>query len=91
MKKLSSISLYVLGLVLVLASGLMLAYPPTTALAAACVGSCQYGSSISVSGDSCSCTDNVGCTYTKNGQSYKQDCAKKTGDEEILLEEALAN
>jgi hypothetical protein len=79
-KKLSSISLYVLGLVLVLASGLLLAHPPTTVLASNCNASCEFGSSIYVSGDSCSCTDNVGCTFVRGGQTYKQDCAKKGED-----------
>jgi hypothetical protein len=86
MKKLSSISISVLGLLLVLASGILLAHPPATALAtaAACTASCQYGSSVTVSGSSCSCTDNVGCTFTQNGQTYTQNCAKKTGDDEVL-------
>jgi hypothetical protein len=74
-------SLYVVGFVLVLASGVLLTYPPTTAFAATCDAVCQYGSNIHVSGSSCSCTDNVGCTWTENGQSYTQNCAKKNDDD----------
>ena len=57
-------SLYTIGFALVLASGALLTHPPTTALAANCTAQCQYGSNISVSGSSCSCTDNDGCTWT---------------------------
>lgn len=86
MKKLSSISLYVFGLALILTSALLLSHPPTTAFAAVCVASCQYGSDISVSGSSCSCTDNTGCTWTaSDGKSYSQQCAKRT---EVALEES---
>jgi hypothetical protein len=85
MKKLSSLSLYVFGLALILTSALLLSHPPTTAFAAACVASCQYGSDISVSGSTCSCTDHVGCTWTSNGKSYSQACAKRT---EVALEES---
>lgn len=74
MKKLSSISLYVFGLALVLTSALLLARP-MTAFAAACTASCQYGSNVTVSGSSCSCRDNVGCTFTVNGRSFTQQCA----------------
>jgi hypothetical protein len=86
MKKLSSISLYILSCALVLASGILLAHPPVTAFASACTASCQYGSNVSVSGSSCSCTDNVGCTFTENGHSYTQSCAKRGDD--FLLEES---
>ena len=69
MKKLSSISLYVFGL----------AHPPATVLAASCNASCQYGSDVHVTGDSCSCTDNVGCTFTVNGRKFTQQCASPGG------------
>jgi len=81
MKRLSKISLYVFGLALVLASAILLSRPPTTAYAAACAATCQYGSSITVSGTSCSCTDNDGCTWTENGHTYSQKCAKRVGNE----------
>jgi hypothetical protein len=80
MKKLASISLYVFGLALVITSALLLAHP-TTAFAAACVANCRYGSPISVTGDSCSCTDNVGCTFTANGRKFTQQCASPGGGE----------
>lgn len=90
MKTLSSISLYILGFALVLASGILLSHPPTTAFAASCQASCQYGSSIIVNGSSCSCTDNVGCTFVENGQRYTQNCAKK-GDDEFEVQEGPVN
>ena len=75
-------SLYTIGFALVLASGVLLTHPPTTALAATCDAQCQYGSAIHVSGSSCSCTDNVGCTWTNSaGESFTQNCAKKNDDE----------
>lgn len=84
MKKLSKISLYVFGLALVLASAILLSHPPTTAFAAACSASCQYGDSITISGTTCSCTDNVGCTWTAaDGHSYSQNCAKRTAELEL--------
>lgn len=71
-------SLYATGIALVLASGILLANPPTTVLAATCSAMCQYGSDIFVTGTSCSCTDNVGCTWTNSqGQSFTQNCAKR--------------
>lgn len=73
-------SLYSLGIALVLASGIILVNPPSV-FAAGCAASCQYGSSISVSGTSCSCTDNVGCTFTNSQGTFTQNCAKKSGDE----------
>lgn len=87
-EKLSLISLYVFGLALILTSALMLSHPPTTVFAAACAASCQYGSDISVSGSACSCTDNVGCTWTSNGRTYSQQCAKRAGEDEIAIEES---
>jgi hypothetical protein len=82
MKKLSLISLYAFGLALVLISALLLTPPPTTALAAGCYALCQYGDAVHVEGDTCSCTDNVGCTFTKNGKKYSAPCAKRVGYEE---------
>lgn len=73
-------SLYAVGIALVLASGVLLSNPPTV-LAAACTANCQYGSSITVSGTTCSCTDNVGCTFTNSQGTFTQNCAKKRGDE----------
>jgi hypothetical protein len=76
-------SLYAVALALVLAGGVILFTPPTTVYA--CTGSakCLYGDDVSVPGGatSCSCVDNVGCTWIKNGVSYSQPCAKKTEDE----------
>jgi len=72
-------SLYATGLALVLASGILLANPPTTACAANCSARCEYGESIStpIGSTTCSCTDNVGCSWTINGQTYSQDCARR--------------
>lgn len=75
-------SLYALGIGLALASAIVLANPPT-AFAAACTASCQYGSNVSVSGSTCSCTDDVGCTFTNSQGTFTQKCAtkKNLGDE----------
>ena len=81
-------SLYAVGFTLVFASAIVLFNPPTV-LAAACSASCQYGSSITVSGTSCSCTDNVGCTFTNSQGTFTQNCAKK--GEEFELEEGPQN
>lgn len=71
-------SLYAMGIGLVLASAIVLASPPT-AFAADCTATCQYGSNIHVSGSTCSCTDNVGCTFTNSQGTFTQNCAKKSG------------
>lgn len=77
-------SLYAMGIGLALASAILLANPPI-AFAAACTASCQYGSNVTVSGSTCSCTDNVGCTFTNSEGTFTQNCAKK-GDDELLIE-----
>ena len=77
-------SLYAVGLALVLASGILLANPPSV-LAATCSARCQYGSDVHVSGTSCSCTDNAGCTFTNSEGTFTQNCAKK-GEVELELE-----
>ena len=85
-------SLYAIGFALVLVSGALLAHPPTTAFAASCDGKCQYGSDIHVSGTSCSCQDNVGCTWTdSSGASFTQKCATKNNDEGFVPVEGPAN
>lgn len=75
-------SLYTLAIALMLASGILLVNPPSV-FAATCIASCQHGSDVSVSGTTCSCTDNVGCTFTNSEGTFTQNCAKKTGDFEI--------
>ena len=81
-------SLYAAAFALVFAGGVILLTPPRTVFA--CTGSaiCQYGDSVSipVGASDCHCTDNVGCNWTKNGQSYSQKCASKSGGEELLIE-----
>ena len=74
-------SLYAMGIGLVLASAIVLANPPTV-FAAVCTASCKSGSNITVSGTSCSCTDDKGCTFTNSQGTFTQSCAKKVlGDE----------
>lgn len=73
-------ALYAVGIALVLASGIMLANPPTV-FAAACTARCTHGDNISVSGTQCSCQDNVGCTFTNSQGTFTQKCATKSGDE----------
>ena len=77
-------ALYALGIGLVLASAIVLVNPPI-AFAATCTASCRYGSRISVSGTTCSCTDDVGCTFTNSQGTFAQNCAAKKdlGDEEL--------
>jgi len=83
-------SLYAAAFALVFAGGVVLLTPPTTVYA--CTGSagCQYGDSVSIPSGAtdCHCTDNVGCTWTKNGQTYTQKCASKGAEE---LEEPPIN
>ena len=76
-------SLYAAAFALVLAGAAIVLTPPTTVYACGGYASCQYGNSVHIpsGASSCSCTDNVGCTWTVNGKSYSQDCAKKGGDE----------
>jgi hypothetical protein len=83
-------SLYAAAFALALAGGAILLTPPTTVYACGGYATCQYGDSVSIpsGASSCSCTDNVGCTWTSNGQTYSQKCAAK-GAEELL--EEIAN
>ena len=82
-------SLYGAAFALIFAGAVVLLTPPTTVYACGGYASCQYGSSVHIpsGATSCSCTDNVGCTWTKDGKSYSQDCAKKTEEEELPLPE----
>ena len=73
-------SLYAMALALVLASGILLSNPPTV-LAAACTANCRFGGNITVSGTSCSCQDNIGCTFTNSQGTFTQKCATQSGDE----------
>lgn len=54
-------SLYVTGLGLVLATGILVVYPPSV-LAATCETTCPNGQVVKVTGVSCGCTEQ-GCTY----------------------------
>lgn len=80
-------SLYAAALAVALAGAVLLLTPPRTVYA--CTGSarCQYGESVSIpsGATSCSCDDNVGCSWTINGVKYSQKCASK-GDEELLIQ-----
>lgn len=77
-------SLYATAFALVLAGGVILFTPPTTVFACTGSASCQFGDSVSipVGATSCSCVDNDGCTWIKNGVSFSQKCAKR-GEEEL--------
>lgn len=72
-------SFYAVGFALVLSGAFLLASPPTTAFACTGSASCQYGDHVSIpsGASSCSCVDNVGCTWVSNGQTYSQKCASK--------------
>ena len=80
-------SLYAAGFAFALAGAVLLLTPPRTVYA--CTGSarCQYGENVSipVGATSCSCVDNVGCSWTINGVTYSQKCASK-GNEEFVIE-----
>jgi hypothetical protein len=68
-------SVYTLAFALLLASGILVAFPPASSLAANCSASCGQGETITITGaTSCSCTDNQGCTWTFAGKSYAQTC-----------------
>lgn len=88
-------SIYALAFALLLASGILLTFPPTSALAASCSASCAGGSSISVTNaTSCSCTDNAGCSWTTGGQNYASSCASPPpggGGGEFQIEEGPQN
>lgn len=79
-------SLYAAGLALVLAGGVILFTPPTTVYACTGSASCEFGESVVIpmGATSCNCVDNDGCTWTKDGKTYSQKCAKK--GEELELE-----
>ena len=78
-------SLYAAAFALVLAGAVVLLTPPITVYACTGSASCEYGRDVSIpSGASdCHCTDNVGCTWTKDGKTYTQKCAKPAGEELI--------
>jgi hypothetical protein len=74
----SAKAVYTLAFALLLASGILLAVPPISTLAANCSASCAGGSSITVTdATSCSCTDNAGCTWTVGGHNYASNCAQE--------------
>lgn len=78
-------SLYAAAFALALAGAVLLLTPPITVYA--CTGSarCQYGEGVVIpaGATSCSCVDNVGCSWTLNGVKYSQKCATKGGEDEL--------
>jgi len=85
-------SLYAAAFALVFAGGVILLTPPTTVYACTGSASCLNGDSVSVplGATDCHCKDNDGCTWTKDGKTYTQKCATRTGDE-FLPEEGPIN
>lgn len=67
-------SIYAVGFALVFAGAVLVTHPPTVAFAASCSARCKTGSDIHVDGDSCSCTDNVGCTWHDSDGDHSQNC-----------------
>lgn len=66
---------YAFAFALILASGVLLAFPPTTASAANCSADCGNGETITITGAStCSCTNYQGCTWTINGRNFASLC-----------------
>jgi hypothetical protein len=78
-------SLYAVGIALVLASGILLS-KPRTVYAARCEAKCQFGGNIYVTGTSCSCTDNVGCTFSNSQGTFTQNCATRNDEGEEIVE-----
>ena len=80
-------SLYAAAFAVALAGAVVLLTPPVTVYA--CTGSarCDHGENIVIppGATTCSCKDNDGCTWTKNGVNYTQKCATK--GEEFELED----
>ena len=83
-------SLYAAAFSLVLAGTVVLLTPPRTVYACTGSATCLNGESIRIpdGATTCECEDNKGCTWTKNGQKFTQNCAIKTGD---LPEEGPVN
>jgi hypothetical protein len=70
-------SVYALAFALLLASAVLVAFPLTTTKASTCSAACGQGETISVTGSTCSCTDNTGCTWTAaDGKHYESSCGK---------------
>jgi len=68
-------SVYTLAFALLLITGTLVAFPPSNTLAANCTANCNQGEAITITGAStCSCTDNVGCTWTFAGKNYSSSC-----------------
>lgn len=76
LKAMASVKLvYTLAFAALLATGILLAVPPTSTLAANCSATCAGGASIEVAGaSSCSCSDGIGCTWTSGGHEFAQMC-----------------
>lgn len=76
LKALTSVkSVYTLAFALLLATGTLVALPPTKTLAADCSANCNQGEKITITGaTSCSCEDNKGCTWTFAGKNYSSSC-----------------
>ena len=83
-------SLYAAAFALVFAGGVILLTPPTTVYACSGTATCENGLDITIpqGATDCHCTDNVGCTWTKDGKTYTQKCASKT---DVLPEEGPIN
>jgi hypothetical protein len=76
LKALTSVkSVYTFAFALLLATGTLVAFPPTNTLAADCSANCNQGEKITITGaTTCSCTDNHGCTWTFAGKNYSAMC-----------------
>ena len=83
-------SLYAAAFALVFAGAVVVLTPPITVYACTGSANCQYGDNVSIpiGASECHCTDNVGCTWTRNGQTFTQKCATKGAE---VMEEVLVN
>ncbi len=71
-----------LALVLVVLSGILLLVKPNMTLAANCSANCNHREVITIKDAvSCSCMDNVGCVWQRDGKAY----ARKFSEAELCI------
>ena len=81
-------SLYAAAFAMVLAGAVILVTPPTTVYACTGSAACEFGRDVVIPSGAtdCNCKDNEGCTWTKDGKTFTQKCAAKSGDDDFLIE-----
>jgi len=80
--------LYTLTVVLVVISSFLLIFPAKLTAAANCSAKCDTGEVISIQDATrCSCIDNVGCVWRRDGQDH----AKKFAGTELCIAAVVWN